>query len=214
MKHVTPMLLGLGVGGVTMLLVLVAGGEMIGVPVGLAVGLLTSTRAARLVGKAKPVTRGSNRRERASVADSIGLEDGLADLLFSASRTAAQRLGHGKIAPFLMYETPAGKVAFREVLEPDPGRWLARAREAARALEDSRRVVTSVPWEAPVGDRLQPVILYEAAVQGDTERTLSFIQGYRHKRLMFAGAMTTPVQYVGDGAHTLRFRPLVAGDGA
>lgn len=214
MLHVTPMLAGLGVGGAGVLLVFAMGGEMIGVPVGLAAGLLASTWAARLVGKAEPVARGSEHRERASVAEAIGLEDELADLLFSASRMAAQRLGHGRVAPFLMYETPAAKVAFREILEPDPGRWLARAREAARALEDSRRVVTSVPWEAPIGDRLEPVILYEAAAQGDTERTLSFIQGYRRKRLMFAGAMTTPVQYVGDGAHTLRFRPLVAGDGA
>jgi hypothetical protein len=138
---------------------------------------------------------------------SIDLGDELADLLRSASYRARRSLEDSRrLEPFVMYEDAAGNVRIRQVDGSDPDRVLARAREAARAVDESApRIILAVPSVAEIDDRSTRVVMYEAAERRFRERTLAFVQPYRLGRLIFPTAVAEGVIYVGDAPHTLRY---------
>ncbi len=139
--------------------------------------------------------------------ESIDLGDELADLLRSAEYRARRSLEDtGKLDPFVMYEDAGGNVRVRAVDASDPERTLQRAREAARAVDPTApRLVLAVPGIAEIDGRPRRAVIYEAAETGFRERTLSFAQEYRRRRLIFPATLVGDPTYVGAAPHTLRF---------
>jgi hypothetical protein len=140
-------------------------------------------------------------------APGIDLDDELEDLLVSARDHAVRQIEDGKqVEPFVMWQDAQGNVKVRRVTTSDPELAMARAREAARAIDQSSpRVVIGLAGRVRIDGRRGHAILFEVAERGFRERTLGFAQMYRPKQLVFSGQAQGRLLYLGDAAHTLRF---------
>lgn len=142
--------------------------------------------------------------------DSIDLGDELEDLLRSAAFTAGRLIeSKGRLDPFVMYEDAAGNVRTRRVDETDPERILPKARELARAVDESApRVILAAPGFAGIDGKAMRVVIYEAAERRFRERTLAFVQPYQRRHLIFPAELKGVPMFVGDAPHSLRFGRL------
>jgi hypothetical protein len=203
-------LVGAGVGAA---LGLIVGSPVLAVFLGGLTGLFTYLRArgmeiarAAEQNAAAPATRAAVIVPPGSM--DLDLGEDLGDLLSGAAHRATRLLeDQGGFDPFVMYVDAGGEVRIRNVGPGTPEATLARARDAARALDASasRLVVVSL-GRGEIDGRSRPAVRYEAAERRGRDRTLLFVQPYRGKALLSPAHTTSRPIFAGDGTESLRDR--------
>lgn len=135
------------------------------------------------------------------------MSEELVDLLRTtrvrADRFIAER---GRPVPFVAWHDRAGEPHAKLVDAPRGAEPLTRARELARSLDASApRVVLCVPGRGTVAGKSGACVLYEAAERGFRDRTVTLVQAYSPKRIVFGGQLVGKPEFAGEGEHTLRF---------
>jgi hypothetical protein len=209
---VRPIVIGLIVFGAFVGLALVLGGNawliLLGIP--LALGAFITFHEERAYGWRDPPThRPREAPTWAADAPAMDVDEELADLVVSTARHAVRKIEDtGSVKPFVMYQDADGDVRVRQVPEAAPPYWLPRARETARAIGASvpMVVLAVAAWITDERGRRSPAVYLEAAERGYRERTIAFAQRYRPKRGLRPASAVGQVVYLGDAAHTLRFK--------
>jgi hypothetical protein len=137
----------------------------------------------------------------------LDVSDELLDLVKLASQRINRELqSRGRADAIVMYEDHAGDARIRRIEGPQDEMILARARQAARGVDpQASRIVLAVSGSTHINGKRRPVVYYEAAELGFSDRTLAFMQRYRRKLWpMIAHVQGRPF-YIGETSHSLRF---------